>query len=291
MTQHSRRHHFIPQFFSKLWAGRDGKLCEYSRPHKQLVARRKAPKAVGFGVDLYSLPGAIPEDVTFLEDKFFAIGDQRACDALQVLLAGNANGLSGELRAAFTRLVISFHHRTPERVQHIREGLAGKMEGLLGKVRNEYETGARAPLPPGVSFDQVTSKLLRETRDFSWGTTLMNLVDSDLVGPKVYSMRWATRRLDRADHDLLLGDHPLIGSNGFAHATGHIALPLGPRVLFVATNNVATERKILAQADGVIVRTANRETMWHAKRFVYATGEQHTVFVDRRLGRIGWYPG
>ena len=124
MAQQSRRHHFIPQFFSRLWAGRDGKLCEYSRPHKQLVARRKPPKAVGFEFDLYSLPGAVPEDLAFLEDRFFAIGDQRACDALQVLLTGKLEPLSAELRAAFTRLLISFHHRTPERVRHIREGLA-----------------------------------------------------------------------------------------------------------------------------------------------------------------------
>lgn len=290
MAQQSRRHHFIPQFFSKLWAGRDGKLCEYSRPHEQVVARRKAPRAVGFEHDLYSLAGAIPEDVTFLEDKFFATGDQRACDALRVLLAADANGLTGELRAAFTRLLISFHHRTPERVRHIREGLVGEMESLLGTMRTEYEAGAGASSPPSVSFDRRASKLLRETQDFTWGTTLMNLVNSDLVGPKIYGMRWTIRRLDRSNHDLLLGDHPLIGSNGFAHETGHIALPVGPRMLFVATNNVTTERRILAQADSQIVRTANRETMWHAKRFVYATGEQHVAFVDRRLGRTGWYP-
>ena len=288
MAQQSRRHHFIPQFFSRLWAGTDGKLCEYSRPHKQLVARRKAPKAVGFEFDLYSLPGAIPEDLAFLEDRFFATGDQRACDAVQALLTGKPEPLSADLRAAFTRLLISFHHRTPERVKHIREGLVQEMERLLEEVREEYRTGVRAPLPPGVTFEQVASNLLQETRDFSWGNSLMNLVNSDLVGPAIYSMRWATRRLNRSDHDLLLGDHPLVRSNGFAHAQGHIALPLGPRVLFLATNNVATERTILSQLDSQIVRDANRETLRHAKRFVYATGEQHAAFVDRRLGRSGY---
>ena len=287
MAQQSRRHHFIPQFFSRLWTGADGKLCEYSRPHKQLVARRKAPKAVGFEFDLYSLPGAIPEELAFLENRFFAIGDQRACDALQVLLTAKAEHLSAELRAAFTRLLISFHHRTPERVRHVREGLVREMERLLEEVREEYRTGVRAPLPPGVTFEQVASKLLQETRDFSWGSSLMRLVDSDFVGPAIYSMRWATRRLGRSDHDLLTADHPLVRSNGFAHAQGHIALPLGPRVLLLATNNAATERAILSQSDNQIVRDVNRETLRHAKRFVYATGEQHVVFVDRRLGRSG----
>ena len=86
MAQQARRHHFIPQFLSKLWTGNDGKLCEYSRPHNELVMRRKAPKAVGFEFDLYNLPGAIPDDRAFSEDKFFAIADQRACDALRIML-------------------------------------------------------------------------------------------------------------------------------------------------------------------------------------------------------------
>lgn len=287
MAQQSRRHHFIPQFFSRLWAGRDGKLCEYSRPHKQLVARRKPPKAVGFEFDLYSLPGAVLEDLAFLEDRFFAIGDQRACDALQVLLTGKPEPLSAELRAAFTRLLISFHHRTPERVRHIREGLALETEHLLQRTWEEFRIGIRAPLPPGVDFDRIAKSLLEETRKFSWGESLMRLVNSDLVGPAIYAMRWATRRLERSDHDLLTADHPLIRSNGFAHAQGHIALPLGPKVLFLATNNAAAERAILSQSDNQIVRDANRETLRHAKRFVYATGEQHMAFVDRRLGRSG----
>lgn len=288
MAQQSRRHHFIPQFFSKLWTGKDRKLCEYSRPHEQLIARRKPPKAVGFEFDLYSLPGALPEHRTFLEDKFFAIGDQRACDALQMLLAGKPDHLSTELRAAFTRLLTSFYHRTPERVRHIRESLARGTERVIEETREEFRTGIHESLPPDVDFEQIAKNLLQETRDFSWGLSLVNLVNSDLLGPAIYSMRWTVRRLDRSDHDLLTGDHPLIGSNGFAHAQGHIALPLGPKVLFLATHNAATEREILKQTDGQIVRNANRETLRHAKRFVYATGEQHAAFVDRRLGRIGW---
>lgn len=100
---------------------------------------------MGFEFDLYSLPSAIPEDFAFLEGSFFAAGDQRACDALQVVLAAKTEHLSAELRAAFTRLLISLHHRTPERVRHIREGLMhaqGQVAGQAEMANNRAIGGA-----------------------------------------------------------------------------------------------------------------------------------------------------
>lgn len=285
MAQQSRRHHYIPQFLSKLWIGKDGKLCEHSRPHKALVSQRKPPKAVGFERDLYSLPGAIPSDVAFVEDRFFAIGDQRACNALQVILTGNLANFSREHREAFTRLLVSFYHRTPDRVQYIRETLANETQRVIDEVREEIRIGARPPPRPGMDFEQYAANLMAKTYDFLWGKSLMSLVDSQMVGPAVFNMRWATRRLPRSERDLLLGDHPLVRSNGIAHPEGHIALPLGPRLLFLATNTLETQRQILGQSDERIVRDCNRETLRHAKRFVYSTDERQVRFIDNRLSR------
>jgi len=284
-VQQSRRHHFIPQFLSKLWTGKDGKLCEFSRPHKELVSRRKAPKAVGFDYDLYSLPGAIPEHVTFLEDRFFADRDQRACNALQVILCRDWKNFSCVHREAFTRFLVSLHHRTPERVQHIRRELAKLTQQLIEDIREEIKTGARPPFPSDIDFNNYAAALVARTDQFRWGESLMALVDSQMIGPAIFNMRWAFKPLPQAERCLVLGDHPLIRSNGFAHAEGHIALPLGPRLLFLATNNEATERHILRRPDQRIVRDANRETLRHAKRFVYATDNQQEKFVDRRLGK------
>ncbi|WP_354002189.1 DUF4238 domain-containing protein [uncultured Reyranella sp.] len=35
------KHHYIPVFYLKSWIGTDGKLCEFSRPHKTVVDRRR----------------------------------------------------------------------------------------------------------------------------------------------------------------------------------------------------------------------------------------------------------
>ena len=46
-------------------------------------------------------------------------------------------------------------------------------------------------------------------------------------------MHWHIKRLIQAEHDLILGDYPLMFSNGFAHFEGHIALPIGPKAIFL----------------------------------------------------------
>jgi hypothetical protein len=40
-----QKHHYIPEFYLKQWAGSDGRLCEFNRPHKKVVAQMKHPSA------------------------------------------------------------------------------------------------------------------------------------------------------------------------------------------------------------------------------------------------------
>ena len=49
--------HFLPQVYLRQWCV-DEHLFRYRRvgPHEKLIADKKAPKGVGFEVDLYTLP-------------------------------------------------------------------------------------------------------------------------------------------------------------------------------------------------------------------------------------------
>jgi hypothetical protein len=51
VSNFTKKNHFVPCFYSSLWAGEDGKLCEYSRPYERVKPRRKCPAEVdpGFG--------------------------------------------------------------------------------------------------------------------------------------------------------------------------------------------------------------------------------------------------
>src|SRR4051812_24973391 len=68
-----------PVFYLKRWAGADGKLCEYSRPHGETAkGLRKAPKSTAFVRDLYTIPGAPPEAAQFVEKRFMKLTDDWA---------------------------------------------------------------------------------------------------------------------------------------------------------------------------------------------------------------------
>ena len=47
-AQQSTRHHYIPQFYLRRWAGDDDKVCEFSRPHKNIYRQRVYPIQTGF---------------------------------------------------------------------------------------------------------------------------------------------------------------------------------------------------------------------------------------------------
>jgi Protein of unknown function (DUF4238) len=42
------KHHYIPVFYLKQWAGADGRICEFSRPYDRVKARRVFPDATAY---------------------------------------------------------------------------------------------------------------------------------------------------------------------------------------------------------------------------------------------------
>ena len=116
MPEESRRHHFLRVFYLKGWC-RSDRVCEYSRPHRDVVVETKPPSATGGAMDFYTLP-SLPEGYQrFIEDVFFRMVDQVASDALPVMLDG-ARGpaeLSPTPRDGWSRFLLSLRYTTPAR--------------------------------------------------------------------------------------------------------------------------------------------------------------------------------
>jgi len=69
-----QKHHYIPEFYLKQWAGADGRLVEFCRRHQKgkdvVVARHTYPGGTGYKRGLYSIRG-VPDDIKdVLENKF-----------------------------------------------------------------------------------------------------------------------------------------------------------------------------------------------------------------------------
>jgi hypothetical protein len=84
-TQQSIRHHYIPQFYSRRWAGKDDRICEFSRPYKKIHRQRVYPKQAGFLERLYEKKGVPKSIAQQVEDKFMSPVDNFAAKALDLI--------------------------------------------------------------------------------------------------------------------------------------------------------------------------------------------------------------
>ncbi|MCO6403529.1 DUF4238 domain-containing protein [Aurantimonas endophytica] len=56
----STKHHYIPAFYLRRWAGTDKKVTEFSRPYRDVVVRSVMPERTGYQERLYELKLLIP---------------------------------------------------------------------------------------------------------------------------------------------------------------------------------------------------------------------------------------
>lgn len=257
-----------------------------SRPYRNVIERRKYPKAVGFYRNLYTLTGALPGQQNLIEDRFFALTDQAASNAVAAMILQPGESLSNEMRSSFTRLLISFMHRTPDRVEALRLGFSSELEPVIEGVRKRHAKGEEFELPQGVSLDQALQQWREEIRTVEWGKVLTTVINSTVVGNHLINMHWFIRKVVRVRDTFMTSDKPLVHSNGIGKTDGNIALALSPTTLFLATNNQRTADNILDVSDDFLVTRFNHEVAKNAQDYVYAEDKSQLPFVERRLGVV-----
>jgi hypothetical protein len=106
------KHHYIPVFYLKQWAGADGRICEFSKPYDRVKARRVFPDATAYVHGLYRIPGLPPHEADFLESYFFKLTDDLAAKALQILLGGARTlNFSPKIKSGWSRVIASLMMR------------------------------------------------------------------------------------------------------------------------------------------------------------------------------------
>jgi len=82
--------HHLPVFYLNRWIGEDGRLCQFSRAHNDVVPNRRYPSQTGFVERLYELPGFPPEKAQWVEERFMQPLNSLAAEALAVLESDNS---------------------------------------------------------------------------------------------------------------------------------------------------------------------------------------------------------
>jgi hypothetical protein len=184
-------------------------------------------------------------------------------------------------RSSWSRFIISVMMRNPEYIARV----ASEVLGFYAEPENsEKYRELRRPDDPQ-TFEEYLAKSTYHPAGRMNARTLQTVIDSPRMGGHLNQMRWSVVTFKKERHTLLTSDRPIIMTNGMAKPEDHLVLPIGPRTLFIATNNIETENKIRTIDAGTMMTQVNDRVASQARKYVYGADNKQLRFVEYRLGR------
>jgi hypothetical protein len=277
------KHHYFPIFLQKRWAGADGRVCVYSQPRKdveEVKALRRHPNRVGFENDLYTIPGVEFEAASHLERRFFLQTDNDASQVLASLEADPKAPLGTRLRSGWSRFVMSLIHRSPEEIAIFFGQVALHIEHAERDFEQNYHK-LRLPNEPA-TFEEF--KLKRPTNPAGRAAAMLiqKVIDSELVGNHLNRMIWSILS-PPSSSPFLISDRPITMTNGLSRPDSHVALPIGPRTLFIASNQQTIVDDVARRNPDDLVTHVNDRIVRQARRFVIGIDDHQKSFISHRL--------
>lgn len=288
------RHHYSPQFYLRQWAGADGRLFRYHRPHSATVVSRLSPEYTGFEDHLYTVE--VGDDPQIIEKEFFSKVDNYAAPILEALrklgpgLVILDNGhIGNDQRSDWTRFMYSLCLRGPHSLAEINTVLQGTVRDHF-EQNHEANRATKQPSDPETIYEHVQRYVPSWWPD-AHKFLLTQMIDQEQIGHVMVNMNWAVLDLSDAPHSLLTSDRPYIPSHeGLLSPDCLLSMPLSPTRLFVAANDMRKLEILARQSKKDTVRNANNHLVRMAVENVYGNSADQRAFVEKRLRRADQAP-
>jgi hypothetical protein len=127
-----------------------------------------------------------------------------------------------------------------------------------------------------ISYDTQRHKIFRKDNSINASRCFL----SEETTNRILNFDWVVLSFDEYNHSLLTSDRPVI-TDGLMQPGEYIALPIGPRALFLASKTQAITRTILGRKN--LVETINNAVVRQAQQYVYGSDDTQRDFVERRL--------
>jgi hypothetical protein len=226
-----RKHHYIPVFYLKQWADGGGRLLKFSRPYGSEVKHEPtSPKKTGYEPGLYRVPNVPEHMAEVIEDIFMKKMDDLAYASLCDLIENNLDGWTIARKEAWSRFIVGLLLRNPENLERIKVEVGRYVTENYDAWKIEYEairTDADKPFTQldALNIGKVTLYALQKFIENKW---LLN---------NVSAITWGMVDVRGTKYRLVTSDRPVVRTNGLDKPDSHLAIPLSPTRLFIATNN------------------------------------------------------
>jgi len=277
------KHHFNPEFYLSRWTGNDGRLCQFSKPRDEIVPNRRYPSQTGFQERLYEMMDQPPELAQQVESRFMQPLDTLAAEALAALEADDPIMTRDvRLRSGWSRFIMSMMLRGPEAIQGLKRGIAAQWKKSMPELEAKYAL-VRSPEDP-TTLQEYLAQTERSTD--GWAVSLApRLIDHAKIGEMLNNMRWFIRRIVSDKGEFLTSDRPVLMSWTLTEEHAFLFLPLGPKAMFAAVNDIETQRIVEERDPAEQVRNWNQFLAGQAQRYVYAQDDSMRAFVAEHFGK------
>lgn len=277
------KHHFIPAFSLRPWAGSDGLVCQMRLINGRVVGGRTHPNATGLERDLYKTDGLTAAEEHHLEENFFKPIDTAANQALQKMLAWDKAAWTSEMRSAWTRYLLSLRFRNPDTVKDLKTHMIDIWSTARESIKKDFAKWRR---PDDPDTWEEFEKLLNPAAPHIGATNMvMRIVDNDRVGPTIFNMTWWVQKLVGSKVPLLTSDRPLDWPAGLANPKAYIALAISPDTIFVAANDPKMQHWAESQSHTQLAKDLNKAVVTQAREYVWGTDNSHIDFVRKHFGK------
>ena len=204
-----------------------------------------------------------------------------AAQALQKFERDPKIALDNRLRSGWSRFVISLILRAPEEIRYFFDEIKMHVLDAEREFEENYAT-QRLPTEPA-TFEEFKRNRPTNPAGRAAAMLIQKIIDSDTVGNHLNNMIW-TILSPPSSYPLLTSDRPLIMTNGMIRPELHLALPIGPRKLFIASNRNEIVQEVARRRPDDLVSFVNNRVVKQARRFVIGVDDHQLRFVANRFG-------
>lgn len=275
-------HHYLPEFFQKRWASEaDPQVWRFTRPYKKLDAKKVYPSQAGFESGLYSIPSrSDPAARQALESGFMTPIDTLAAESLDYIQKSGTRPEDPRLRDGWTRFVMSLIYRNPRAIAHLRRKVREDDEATWADIEGRYPAMKGPEDPP--NYREYREAAGSSLTDESEAKLIASMIENAQIGTQLNNMHWRFVEFDEPKHSFLLSDDPVMMSNGLRQLEGFLILPVGPRTMFIAVNDLRVLSAFASQGNRM-QRALNDAVVRQADHQVIAAEEGHKAFIDKRF--------
>lgn len=282
------RHHYVPRFLLRQWARPDARgqmrISGYYWDSRAKVIKcfPGGENSFCYRRDLFTIgPHRLGRDA--IERVFFKGIDDAGALVHRHLIDRGAGGLTAERRSDFVQLLLSLDARRPANVDNLvaraerffREGLDGDEKIRLEMDRQGYKQ------PASALYEQWSGHFLADHAMM----LVQSLTTNKAVGQKLVNFTWGVYRLGAADGHFVFGDRPLIRINPIDDPGAVWAMPLSPKVAFIAAASERTVASIKKATPKRFRILLNNDSAMQCDRFVFSVDLRDEQWLAKRLRR------